>query len=357
MKSSARTRAGSVAVALLVIAPAARAADTGNAAPGFAELFQQLLRDPTNVDLNLRYADAAVKKGDIEAAITALQRLLFYDPGLPQVRLQLGLLYTELGSYATARGYLEPLAGDTATPPDLRRQASDALATLDAVGAPNRFSGLAFFGMQYQTNPAAAAGSPVFTTTGALPNSPIAVLTEGADASAVAQANATDIYDLQDADGDVLETDVQLYGSRFVGQHSLNTLQAEGSFGPRLGLSRIALDGGTLRPYALFDYVGLANTTYYRGYGGGLDYRQKLGDDGNELTAGFSTEQANYHPTKNYPTARLLTGGFDRYSLADSAPLTDVLTLGVTGLYTRQNARVSFYSNDDFAVATALTAT
>jgi tetratricopeptide (TPR) repeat protein len=350
--------AGSVMLALIMTAaasaPEAKAAASDDR---FAQLFQQLLHDPTNVDLNLRYADAAVKKGDLEAAITALERLLFYDPGLPQVRLQLGLIYTELGSYETARSYLAPLAADGAVPPDLHRQASAALAALDALSSPNQFGGLAFFGIQAQSNPGAAAGSPVFVTTGTLPRSPITQLTEGADASGVIQANATDLYDLENPAGDALETDAQVYGSRFIAQHALNTAQVQGTFGPRLGLSRIGDDEGTVRPYALLDYVGLAGTTYYRGYGGGVDLHQKLGDGGNELTAGFSTEQANYHPTQNYPTARLLNGSFDRYSIADVAPLTDALSLTVTGLYTRQSTRAAYYSNDDYSAAAALAAT
>ncbi len=66
-------------------------------------LFQQLLKDPTNVDVNFRYAEAAVKLGNYEGAISALERLLLYNPNFPGVKLQLAELYARLGSYNAAR--------------------------------------------------------------------------------------------------------------------------------------------------------------------------------------------------------------------------------------------------------------
>ena len=43
------------------------------------DLFRQLLKDPKNVDLTFRYAQAAVKSGNIEGAISSLERLLLLD--------------------------------------------------------------------------------------------------------------------------------------------------------------------------------------------------------------------------------------------------------------------------------------
>src|ERR1700724_2808151 len=40
------------------------------------ELFQQLLKDPKNIDLTFHYAQAAIKSGNIEGAISSLERLL-----------------------------------------------------------------------------------------------------------------------------------------------------------------------------------------------------------------------------------------------------------------------------------------
>ena len=68
--------------------------------------FQAVLKDPGNLDKTFRYAELAVAVGDLEGAVSALERMLIYNPKLPRVRLELGSLYFRLGSYAVAKSYL-----------------------------------------------------------------------------------------------------------------------------------------------------------------------------------------------------------------------------------------------------------
>ena len=60
-------------------------------------VFEQLFEDPTNLSL----------VGDLEAAIGVFDQMLVYDPELPRIRLELGVLYYRLGAYALAKTYLE----------------------------------------------------------------------------------------------------------------------------------------------------------------------------------------------------------------------------------------------------------
>jgi tetratricopeptide (TPR) repeat protein len=85
------------------------------AAPGvvradeLAQLNRLILRDPTNVELNLRYASAAEKAGELKWALAAYERLIVNDPtneeareGLLRVRRKLQpnqtQIFTELGT-------------------------------------------------------------------------------------------------------------------------------------------------------------------------------------------------------------------------------------------------------------------
>ena len=43
-------------------------------------LFQQMLRDPANLDVTFKYADVAARLGDYEAAVAALERMLLFNP-------------------------------------------------------------------------------------------------------------------------------------------------------------------------------------------------------------------------------------------------------------------------------------
>ena len=79
--------------------------------------FQALFADPGNLDKSFRFAELAVQKGNFEAAISALERMLLINPDLPRVRLELGVLYFRIGSYAIARTYLTRVADNPDAPP------------------------------------------------------------------------------------------------------------------------------------------------------------------------------------------------------------------------------------------------
>src|SRR5215207_1859066 len=83
-------------------------------------MFRQVLREPANLDLSFRFAEAAVRAGDHEAATGALERMLFYNPNLPRVKLELGILYFRLGSYEMARSYLAGALAGSDAPPEVR---------------------------------------------------------------------------------------------------------------------------------------------------------------------------------------------------------------------------------------------
>src|SRR5437588_7669813 len=113
-------------------------------------LFQRSLRDPGNLDVAFAYADAAAKLGDNEAAVSALERMLLFNPNLPRVQLELGALYFRLGSFDAAQGYFEKaLAANP--PPDVKARVETYLAQIAQRSSPEHFGGLLFFGAQYQS--------------------------------------------------------------------------------------------------------------------------------------------------------------------------------------------------------------
>ncbi|MEK7992203.1 MAG: tetratricopeptide repeat protein [Planctomycetota bacterium] len=69
--------------------------------------FQETLRKPSDPTTLVGFAEIAIKVGDLEGAISALDRLLLIDGDQPDVKLELGVLYFRLGSFEAARNYLE----------------------------------------------------------------------------------------------------------------------------------------------------------------------------------------------------------------------------------------------------------
>src|SRR5438093_4903602 len=122
-----------------------------------------MLRDPGNLDVTFAYADTAAKLGDNEAAVSALERMLLFNPNLPRVQLELGALYFRMGSYEIARSYFDKAASAN-PPPEVRERITTYLGEMARLSAPQRFSGFVFFGVQYQTDANVAPASSTVNT-------------------------------------------------------------------------------------------------------------------------------------------------------------------------------------------------
>jgi len=70
-----RLRHVALATFFLFAVPAVAAADE------LARLNAQIMNDPANIELNLRYARAAEESGHPDRALAAYERVLVYDPG------------------------------------------------------------------------------------------------------------------------------------------------------------------------------------------------------------------------------------------------------------------------------------
>lgn len=92
--------------------------------------FQQMLKEPGKPEVVLNYAALATKVGDLEGAAGAYEGLLLVDPNLPQVKVQLGILYYRLKSYEMSRAYLEQAVQSPALTEDLRKPALLLLAKM-----------------------------------------------------------------------------------------------------------------------------------------------------------------------------------------------------------------------------------
>src|SRR5437763_7230157 len=75
-----------LAVGLCAFAARAQLVSGQDRAPLLAEqdqLFQRMLREPGNLDVAFAYAAVSAKLGDNEAAATALERMLLFNPNRP----------------------------------------------------------------------------------------------------------------------------------------------------------------------------------------------------------------------------------------------------------------------------------
>lgn len=229
--------------------------------------FRAMMADPANLDLTFRFAELAIAAGDLEGAVSAFERLLIFNPNLPRIRYELGLLYLRLGSFQIARGYFEDVARAPDVPADIRSSTQASIAEIDKRLSATTVGFSAQAGMRWQSNANAANSAGVVKLFG-LDATLDQTSQKRADWNGFAQASLAFAYDLGNQDRDTFETGLQLYGTRQREVSSLDLQVAQIDLGPRFRSG--GEEGWNLRPFALGSLVTLDDARYFASYGGGV---------------------------------------------------------------------------------------
>lgn len=268
-------------------------------------LFKRLLAKPNDLDAAFRYASLQSDLGDYEAAIGALERMLYYQPDLPRVKLELGILYFHLRSYAMARSYFDAVLSYKDLPDDVRAEVLTYLSAVDRALATNQFSAFGQVGVRYQSN---ANAGPESSTVFALGQnallSPQFQTTPDWNAFGVATAHY--FYDFGDQRGDGWEADLVSYYSEQFKLKSLNLGLLELQTGPRIGIG--GYGGLSVHPYALGNAMSLGPGDYLNTVGGGVSMHWPV-NEALTLTPGFEYRDRWFYNSETYPTAAGQSGG------------------------------------------------
>jgi Tetratricopeptide repeat len=291
--------------AIVAIGPASAQSaipgDTSNAALKLQEreLFKRMLVRPNDLDVTFKYSEVAIRLGDLEAAIGALERILFYNPNLPRVRAELGVLYFRLGSYEQARSYFQSAVASQDTPAEVRTRVDGFLREIDRRASVNQFTFFAQTGLRHQTNANAGPGSSVVKALGQ-----DAVLSsqfrKKGDWNWFAVSTARHVYDFENQRGDTWESNLTGYYSRQFKLTTLNLGLAELDTGPRLAIGEGT--GVSIRPYALGNYISLDDRGYGRTGGGGVSLALPVASI--LLSPGVEYRARSFTNSQNYPNAR-----------------------------------------------------
>ncbi len=263
-------------------------------------LFRQMLNRPDDLDTAFEYAALSVRAGDLEAAVSTLERMLIFAPGLPRLQLELGLLYYRLGAHDTASTYLEAAISGSNVPEPVLARVQNLLAEIANAQDRDVLSAEVRAGIRFQTN---ANRAP--ETRGILLNGLPFLL----NPNAVGQED-TNVYvggslhyamDLE-SQGDTFEIDVLGYGSKQFERNELDLLQSEITFGPAFDLGRFEIDNAKLGLYGIVSGVVLGGEFYNGAFGAG----SRLAAQPNPKTSVlFKTEYRRriYNNTSDAPRA------------------------------------------------------
>jgi tetratricopeptide (TPR) repeat protein len=268
-------------------------------------LFQAMLEKPDNLDAAFEYAALSAQVGDVEAAISTLERMLIFAPGLPRLQLELGVLYYRLAAFETARGYFEAAIAAPDVPPEVRTKVEQYLSGIDQAADPTRFAGQIRAGIRYQTNANRAPVDSVILLDG-LP------FTLDADALGSPDGNVytTGVFhwshDLP-SQGDTLEIDLLTYGSKQFELDELDVALAELTVGPAFDMGRFGIENAALGIYGIGSGVYLADDFYSAGVGAGTRFVIRP-NPATYLMAALEYRHKDYHDSDSSPTASLRDG-------------------------------------------------
>ena len=281
------------------IPPATAAATTANdpiTNPEYNALFKRMFANPTDLEVTFRFAEMATQLGDYEAAIGALERMLFFNPDLPRVKLELGVLYFKLGSYTMARSYFESAVKGDNVPAEVRAKVDAFLAEIDSRLSPNKFALYGHAGFRHQTNANAGPDGLLVRVVGqdAVLNSQFA---KTPDWNAFGQTEIDYAYDLGDQRGDTIEAIfVGYYADQFK-LHQFDLGVAELQAGPRMPIGPAA----SLKIYGIGNALSLAASPYlYTGGGWAL----RPGSMSHRLVFSSRSSNTATEPTRTPRTTR-----------------------------------------------------
>jgi tetratricopeptide (TPR) repeat protein len=315
-------------------------------------LFKRLLLKPDDLDAGFRYAELETELGDYEAAIGALERMLYYNPNLPRVRLQLGVLYFHLHSYEMARNYFDAVLKDPNLPSDIHTEVQTYIAAVDKAVAINQLSVYGQFGLAYQTNANAGPNSANVLALGQ--NALLSPqFQKTPDWNAFGLITVHDFYDFNDQRGDGWESDLITYYSQQFSVTRLDLGLAELRTGPRLGIGNYG--GLTVHPYGIGNDLTLGGVNYLNTLGGGVSLNWPVNEN-LTITPGVEFRDRTFYNSTNYPTAAGQSGGQWIGYVFGSGLISAPLGLSWQGRvsYTDSSASYGAYAFHDFSIDAGL---
>lgn len=314
-------------------------------------LFQRMMSEPANHDVTFAFVRVATARGDYEAAVGALERLLFYNPNLVQVKYELGSLYFRLGSFEMARRYFREALASPNLDPKTRGRIEAYLPDTEKQLQQSRLSGFVQVGIRTQTNASFAPSGSLLRLGGAdfalLPTAQ-----KKSDINGFALAGISHDYDLNNQRGDVLET-------RFVGYltaqdrfEQLNVGLFDISFGPRFQLPEL-MPGASIKPYIVGGNTWVGGQNYVSSGGAGVSLRLPFTMQWT-VQPEFEWRQNSFSLGNTANVSTFNSGTTYTGALSSSYQLAQPLRLDTRGVVRRGDSAFNFQSFDQRGLEAAL---
>lgn len=259
-------------------------AQQGSAAPTPQEVeqaFQEVIGKAGSVEAHSKYASLLVRSGNFEGGIAALEGLLIAPDAPASIRVELGVLYFRLGSYAIAETYLRAAINDPRLDAQQKRQAESLLREVLSRNQRSQLSGSLMLGLRSQSNPLSAAdndvvyyqGNPVVRGRDTGPKS---------DTDVHTWATLNHSFDLDQQNEAAIVTSIVAFANHYNSVGSYSSSEAgsgkpfdlaliAGSTGLRFKPMRLTAPALNVRPHLVFGSASANGNSYYNAGGWGVD--------------------------------------------------------------------------------------
>ena len=241
------------------------------------ELFDVMNRDPQNLDVMFEYAGVSARIEDYEAAISTLERMLIFNDDLPRVRLELGVLYFRIGSYAVAERYFASVMQIDDLPPTVGARVATFRKEIERRSRRHQFTGRVELGAVYDSNASLGPENRDVLLGGFAARLTDESLGES-DVGARFVAELTHRYDFGSQNDEFWQTDAAIYGRRYADVDRGSTEAFFLRTGPQLAVDDRYF-GMKLRPFIDATHVRADDSELYTEGGLGIEFREVLGDE------------------------------------------------------------------------------
>lgn len=250
--------------------------------------YQQILADPDNIELNIRYALTQIRDGNVRGAGATLERILLIRPELATVRVLFAIVLFRLDNLDEAERELRAVR-ELNMPDDLRAQIDDYLDQIETRRKRTKFVLAVNFSTQYDWNRNASPKSETRLAFN-IPTRTSGTSARQDDLSLNALAQLSFEHDLGAQKRHLMIGGLVYYQGEQIQQDDLDLHALSADFGYKLDFAP-----HTITPRILYDNVLLSREKYLQAVGGSVDWNYASSNTFNV----FATGQVKYNYYNN----------------------------------------------------------
>ena len=300
------------------------------------QLFAMMMAQPDNLEVAFTYASLSSQVGDLEAAVSTLERMLIFAPGLPRVQLELGVLYFRLGNNQIAKDYFQSAISGPNVPDEVKSKVAEYLKAIDQKLKPFRWSSTTYAGIRWQDNANAAPSSRDIGNGFLLDSNS----TKKSDFSLLMADNAHFEYDLE-MQGDRIEADYVDFSTYYFKRDEMESMVAEFTIGPSFNLDRFDFDDAYASIYAITNGSLLSRKLYFGTLGVGSRLVSRPNPD-TEFTLKAEYRHRWFDKNRKRPLAKSRNGDEYRGSVTVAHLFNVNLRGDLTGQISRDDVKADY---------------